>query len=180
MTLTAEPIVFGPAWTKLDTLVETPEFVAEVLNRGAQWGVLNASGKPLCGVAGSVTLTLMPPLQADREGFPRERVRVVATRNREVLVYPLGPQRLWLHRDQVHPRKLCLQHPGDDPSLVWVWDDGLDGLLTRVRLHLVSEELWRRTGRWPGVDLPHGEPASGQLAPVTDPLLRKGMHRWAR
>jgi hypothetical protein len=164
----------------MDTVVDNPSSVADSLNTGALWGVLDASGKPLCGIAGSVTLTLMPPLQADREGFPRERVRVVATRDREALVFPLGPRRRWLHRDPVQPRKLCLQHPRDDPSLVWVWGDGFDVILTRVRLHLLSEELWRRTGRWPGVDLPHGEPPGGVLEPVSDPLLMQGMRRWAR
>ncbi|MBL8930203.1 MAG: hypothetical protein JNL54_08785 [Kineosporiaceae bacterium] len=168
------------AWAAMGTLVASPERVADGLNAGALWGVLDATGKSLCGIAGSVTLTLMPPLQADREGFPPERVRVVATRNREALVYPIGPPRQWLHRNRGHPRKLCLQHPSDDPSLLWDWDDGIDVLLTRVRLHLLSEELWRRTGQWPGVDLPHGEPPGGVLEPVSDPLLMEGMRRWAR
>lgn len=180
MTLSAERLIPDALWDTMATLVHEPELVAAALNEGALWGVRDVVGKPLCGIAGSATLTLWPPLQAEREGFPSERVRIVATGDREVFTYPLGPQRRWLHRDPGHPRKLCLQHPDDDPSLVWVWDDGLGQLLTRVRLHLTSEELWRRTGKWPGVDLPHGTPPSGTLEPVTDPLLADGMRRWAR
>ena len=105
---------------------------------------------------------------------------MVALREREVLVYPKGPPRHWLHRNQGHPESLCLQHPGDDPALLWFWEDGLGRLLTRVRLHLLCEETWRRTGEWPGIDLPHGEPRDGWLDPVTDPLLTKAVRRWSR
>ena len=68
---------------------------------------------------------------------------------------------------------LCLQHPGDDPALLWVWEDGLEHLLTRVRLHLLSEELYRRDGQWPGEELPHGRPPNGVVWPVASEGMRR-------
>ena len=145
------------------------------------WGVTDVEGRRLwSGLAGSLELALLPPLDAQAEGFDAERVRVVGLPDQQVMVYPLGPPRRWSHRPKEYPRPLCLQHPADDPALLWTWDDGLGRLLTRVRLHLLCEEVWRRTGTWPGVDLPHGDPQGGRPGPVTDPLLTKGMHTWAR
>lgn len=177
----------GPApevrldWDPMDTLILNPTAVALTLNAGALWGIGDVDGRYLCGdLATALTMTLVPPHQAQQEGFELERARVVALRTREVLVYPLGAKRRWMHRNPGHPGSLCLQHPSDDPSLLWLWEDGLGRLLTRVRLHLLYEQSWRRTGTWPGVDLPHGSPPDGRLEPVVDSLLRKGMRRWAR
>ncbi|OFE16456.1 hypothetical protein BA895_19055 [Humibacillus sp. DSM 29435] len=75
---------------------------------------------------------------------------------------------------------LCLQHPGDDPALLWLWDDGLEDLLTRVRLHALSEEAFRREGRWPGEELPHGHPQDGVVWPVASEAMRDALTRWSR
>jgi hypothetical protein len=162
-------------------LVEAPQQVALELRSGVLWGVADVSGCLLSGgLAGALTVTFDSPLDALEEGFPSERVRVVALRDERAFVYPLGPERRWRHRDQSHPRSLCLQHPDDDPGLLWLWEDGLGRLLTRVRVHLLCEETWRRSGRWPGVELPHGDPTSGVLESIRDPLLLQGLRRWSR
>lgn len=53
--------------------------------------------------------------------------------------------------------QLCLWYPGDPPSLQWNWADGLVAYVTIVHRHLQAEEFWRRNGRWPAEDAPHGE-----------------------
>jgi hypothetical protein len=165
----------------MSRLVESPREVAAELVSGAVWGLSNAVGRQISGwLAGGLSVTFAPPVDAQDEAFPPERVRVVALRDEQVFVYPLGPQRTWRHRNESHPRSLCLQHPNDDPALLWRWEDGLERLLTRTHIHLLCEEVWRRTGEWPGVELPHGEPPDGVLEPIRDPLLRKGVRRWAR
>jgi hypothetical protein len=170
-----------PGWDAMERVVRDPASVAADLHKGTLWGVTHVQGRRLCdGRAGALTMALEPPVEAQSESYPSERVRVVALREKVILVYPQGPPRRWLHRNQDHPASLCLQHPDDDPALLWLWTDGLGRLLTRVRLHLLCEEIWRRTGAWPGVDLPHGDPTDGQLEPVTDPLLRKAVRRWVR
>jgi hypothetical protein len=98
-----------------------------------------------------------------------------------VLVYPLGcPERPWRHRNDFHPKMLCLQFPGDDPALLWLWPDGLEPLLARVRMHLMCEEVHRRDGVWPGEELPHGRPENDVVWPVSSDAMRRAMRRWAR
>jgi hypothetical protein len=180
---TPEPVAVeaNVDWDSMDLMLAQPASVAAALNAGALWGVTDVEGRHLWSkLAAALELALAPPVDAHDEGFPTERIRLVGLPNREAMVYPLGPDRRWLHRPDKHPRALCLQHPADDPALLWTWDDGLGRLLTRVRLHLLCEEVWRRTGSWPGVDLPHGGPPGGQPGPVSDPLLLKGMRTWAR
>jgi hypothetical protein len=175
------PPLSSGGWDDMDSLLTTPSLVAAKLNEGPLWGITQVRGRHLSGgLASALAMTIAPPLDAQPEGYPFERVRIVAVADHSVHVYPLGPARRWLHRNTVDPRSLCLQHPDDDPALLWLWSDGLGRLITRIRLHLLCEETWRRTGQWPGVDLPHGNPADGRLEPVTDPLLRKAMKRWAR
>lgn len=53
--------------------------------------------------------------------------------------------------------QLCLWYPGDPRGLTWAWADGFEMYLTIVHRHLQAEEFWRRTGRWPAEDAPHGE-----------------------
>jgi len=143
----------------MQRLVDFPRQVAEELGSGVMWGVSNAEGKHLSGgLTGALSVTFAPPADAQDQEFHPERVRIVALRDEREFVYPLGQQRRWRHRNESHPRSLCLQHRDDDPALLWLWKDGLGRLLTRVRLQLLCEEVWRRTGEWPRVDLPHGEP----------------------
>lgn len=55
--------------------------------------------------------------------------------------------------------ELCLWFPGDPRSLRWEWSDGFAAFVTVVHRHLQAEEFWRRTGRWPAEDAPHGDGA---------------------
>jgi hypothetical protein len=52
-------------------------------------------------------------------------------------------------------RRLCIWYPGDDPSRVWVPDDGLLALFGMVTAHLFKEAYWRQTGEWLGDEAPH-------------------------
>lgn len=167
----------------MDMLLEDPASVADVVAAGAViWGAERVVGRPLSGGMGAMLeLDLLPLPEAVAEGHPTERVRVVVTSNREALVYPLsGSGRTWRHRNDFHPMMLCLQHPGDDPALLWMWSDGLESLLARVRVHLMCEEVFRREGVWPGEELPHGSPTDGVVWPVADPSMQRALRRWAR
>ena len=167
----------------MDDLLADPARVAQDVADGkVVWGVSNVVGRPLGnGFAVKLELDLLPLPEAAAEDYPTERVRVVVTRERQVLVYPVsGHGRTWRHRNDVGPRMLCLQYPGDDPALLWLWDDGLEDLLTRVRLHVLSEEAFRREGQWPGEELPHGNPQNGKVWPVASPAMRAALKQWSR
>jgi hypothetical protein len=167
----------------MDALLDTPAEVAALVAAGQViWGAADVVGRELCGGAAAILeLDLLPLPEAAAEGHPTERVRIVVTRGREVIVYPLGcPGRPWRHRNDFHPKMLCLQFPGDDPALLWLWPDGLEPLLARVRMHLMCEEVYRRDGVWPGEELPHGRPENDVVWPVSSDALRRAMRRWAR
>lgn len=172
-----------PSSVSMDSLLANPAVVAELVAQGAVvWGAESVSARQICdGTAVLLELDLLPLPEAAAEGHVTERVRVVATQHREVLVYPLtGRGRSWRHRYDFHPKILCLQYSGDDPSLLWLWPDGLEPLLTRVRLHLMCEEVYRRDNVWPGEELPHGYPDDGVVWPVASPDMRKALGRWSR
>ena len=100
-----------------------------------------------------------PPMAA--EGYPTERVRLEIRSNGEVRVYPATRifNRKWKHR-YPNDGRLCLFYPGDPEALVWSLDDPLEDLLGIISRHLQAEEFWRRHGRWPWEDAPHGAAAS--------------------
>lgn len=167
----------------MDALLSNPAEVAELVAEGAVvWGANHVVARRLCdGAAANLELDLLPLPEAAAEGHTTERVRIVATRDHEVLVYPLsGRGRSWRHRNDFHPKLLCLQYPDDDPALLWLWADGLEPLLTRVRIHLMCEEVYRRDNVWPGEELPHGLPQDGVVWPVASTDMRKAMRRWSR
>lgn len=167
----------------MDDLLADPARVAKDVAAGSViWGTANVVGRHLSnGLAVKLELDLLPLPEAAAEGYPTERVRVVVSREREVLAYPLsGRGRAWRHRNDLNPRMLCLQYPGDNPALLWLWDDGLEDLLTRVRLHVLSEEAFRREGQWPGEELPHGRPQNGVAWPVASPAVRGALKKWSR
>lgn len=186
LTLSSQPStpteVEGTA-PSMDDLLADPVGVAELVQSGGVvWGAQKVVGRPLCdGLAVMLELDVLPLQEAEADGYATERVRVVTTRDREVLVYPVsGRGRAWRHRNDFHPRMLCLQYPDDDPALLWLWEDGLEELLTRVRLHMLSEEVYRREGQWPGEELAHGRPKRGVVWPVASQDMRKALSRWSR
>lgn len=168
-------------WDGMDGFLADPDRVARLLNDGVLWGVGDAVGKSLWGGrAAAINMRLEAPVDAAAEGYPAEDVRIVALTNRQMFAYPRGRRRTWRHRNQDDQGALCLQHPGDDSALLWQWPDGLLPLITRVRFHLLCEESYRRTGAWPGPELPHGKAPDAELGVVADPVLRRAMRRWRR
>ena len=183
LSLASTPSKVEASAPSMDDLLVDPARVAEDVASGkVVWGTANVVGRELCnGLAVKLELDLLPLPEAASEGYQTERVRVVVTREREVLVYPVsGRERTWRHRNDFDPRMLCLQYPGDDPALLWLWEDGLEDLLTRVRLHVLSEEAFRRAGRWPGEELPHGRPQNGVVWPVASLAMRDALKKWSR
>ncbi|WP_286968129.1 MULTISPECIES: nucleotidyltransferase domain-containing protein [Arsenicicoccus] len=165
-----------------DLLADPAGVASNVTSGNVIWGAANVEGRQLSkGLAVKLELDLLPVPEAAAEGYGTERVRVVVTRERKVLVYPLsGRGRTWRHRNNVGPEMLCLQYAGDDPALLWLWEDGLGDLLTRVRLHVLSEEVFRREGQWPGEELPHGRPENGVVWPVNSQAMREALKKWSR
>lgn len=51
---------------------------------------------------------------------------------------------------------LCMWYPRDPLARRWSFGDGLHALLGQIAVHLVKEDIWRRTGEWPGAEVPHG------------------------
>jgi hypothetical protein len=103
-------------------------------------------------------LMLRPWQAAALEGYPMEYVRIGAWSSGTVLAVPEPTDtRPWLHRFPDLLRQLCLWDPWDPPSLRWHPDDGVAAFVRIVHRHLHAEEHWRRTGRWPVEDAPHGE-----------------------
>ena len=51
---------------------------------------------------------------------------------------------------------LCMWYPRDPLERRWSFGDGLHALLGQIAVHLVKEDIWRRTGEWPGAEVPHG------------------------
>lgn len=62
---------------------------------------------------------------------------------------------------------LCLYYRQDPQERRWTAEYGLLGLFDIARVHVTNEHIWRRDGRWPSEDAPHG-----MTAPVReDPSL---------
>lgn len=115
-----------------------------------------------------------PTLELEANGYPIEVARIAQytdERHPEPYVHPIGPKRTWEHRYGLAPahrnfKQLCLWYPGDADHLIWTWDRGLIDLVGIARRHLWYEEHFRRTGRWPVEDAPHGHRSDGQRHPV--------------
>ena len=64
--------------------------------------------------------------------------------------------------------ELCLYYRQDPDERRWLLEHGLFGLFGLGRIHLANEYEWRRSGKWPGDDAPHGEapaaPSNSALA----------------
>ena len=122
-----------------------------------------------------------PTLELEANGYPTEIARIAQfadTRHPEPYVFPTGPARTWEHRYGLAPahgnlEQLCLWYPGDAEHLVWTWDRGLIDLIGIARRHLWYEEHFRRTGRWPVEDAPHGRRPDGQRHPILTPAYEE-------
>lgn len=68
--------------------------------------------------------------------------------------------------------ELCLYYRLDPRERRWTPEHGLLGLFDLGRVHLANEHEWRRTGRWPGEDAPHGrtDPAPEDSALAVTPI----------
>lgn len=167
--------------TSLNAVLVDPTRVAQKLMRtNAVFGLTAAAGR--VGIAGAAVLDLtLKPLPAlASAGYPVERVRIVIHPDHTVRAFPRGrDSRPFKHRYPSPGGDLCLQYDADDPALRWLPEDGLEELVTRVHRHLMAEEAWRRTGRWPFEDTPHGQPAEG-THPVTSRRTKLEARRWKR
>lgn len=138
--------------------------------------------------------TFEPMLVQRREGYRDEQVRVLVRRVGQPLSYPRGARRRWKHRNppahRINPdeawmaHSLCLWYPRDPRPLRWEWEDGLPAYFDRLHKHLLMEEHWRRTDRWPSEDAEHGHPAEGQGEgegnwwPVASAEMKEVIRRW--
>lgn len=120
-----------------------------------------------------------PPVQFAEHGYPTEFASVVVTS--EVQVFPIRDSarrgRRFKHRNP--GGDLCLFYAKDVPALVWLPEDGLEPLLAIAQRHFAAEEYWRRSGEWPMVDAPHGEPMTG-THPLSDRRLKRDVRNWKR
>jgi hypothetical protein len=125
-----------------------------------------------------LTLLPLPALAAD--GYPEARVRIVLLPDGRVRAYARGSGDCrFKHRNPWPGRDLCLQYADDDRALRWIPADGLEALVTLVHRHLIFEETWRHTGRWPCEDAPHGR-AGEKPHPVTTARMHREVARWTR
>lgn len=167
----------------MDALLVDPESVVEALTDDSApiYGLQTAHlcHRDACGVV--IEVVLRPWAACADEGFPTERVRVLATTARWAIVVPQDSDtRRWKHRMPKSALgdfgELCLWCCADDPSLVWQWSDGLMPLLTIAHRHLQYEEYWRLNGEWPVEDAPHGDGTH----PLTTPSMRRAAQEWQR
>lgn len=162
----------------LTEVLSDPAGVAAFLVDGAGlFGVEQCAGRTGPGGSSVFELTLRPLPALLRAGFPVERARIMVLRPGEVWAFPRqSADREFFHRNIAHPTTLCLEYDNDDPALRWQWDDGFEQYVTRVYRHLLWEEQWRRTGRWPVEDAPH------DWVPPTPVSrdLKEASRRWRR
>lgn len=156
---------------------------ASLMADGDVYGLRCARAKPLPtrkGGPGTVLDLWLAPLPAlARDGWPIEHARVFVLADDTAHAVDMHPgPRLYLHRNPGPLATLCLQYPRDDAALRWLPEDGLEPLITAVHRHLMYEEAWRRTGRWPAEDAPHGD----RKAPhrLRTPAARQAQRDWAR
>ncbi len=95
------------------------------------------------------TATLRMFLRVPHLGYPQVRIEF-STISGPRVYGPPGPSP---HR--FPDGSLCLWYPRDPPENRWAEEDGLLALLEMTSLHLLREDEWRRSGRWPGPEAPH-------------------------
>ena len=133
--------------------------------------------------------TFEPPRELAHHGYAAEHGRVLVGRRAgaDPLSWPRGPRRRWLHRNPApgdldehrSTGSLCLWYPGDPEPLRWSWEHGFEAFVVRVHRHLFCEEFWRREGRWPAEDAPHGHPEHG-VHPIKTEQMRRVVEEWTR
>src|SRR3954451_5842713 len=162
----------------LTEVLSDPAGVAAFLVSGARlFGVEQCTGRTGAGRSSVFELTLRPLPALVHAGFPVEHARITVLADGGVWAFPRhSSHRQFFHRDLTHPTKLCLEYDRDDPALRWRWEDGFEEYVTRVHRHLMWEEQWRRTGKWPVEDAPHDWVPP---APIT-PELQEASRRWRR
>lgn len=135
-------------------------------------------------------LVLRPNPPFDLQGFPVECIWLLLGRRGWWLAVPPEPvtARRWKHRNSgvfsMWPQRsqagtLCLQYPHDPLPLLVTWADGLEAIVQAVHRHLVFEEIWRRTDRWPAEDAPHGQPRGRPYHPITAASTRRLLREMA-
>ena len=100
-----------------------------------------------------------------------------------VAAFPLSTEpRKWEHRypndGRNGPGPLCLFFPDDPAPITWSPETGsFEDILGIISRHLQAEEFFRREGRWPWEDAPHGQQAArGPRSRLMRDLARGG-HR---
>jgi hypothetical protein len=119
---------------------------------------------------------VMKPLKATAaEGYPVETVTLYISHIHGFACPPVDDKRAWEHTlgpltpgSKIVP--LCLWYPDDPFELRWMPHQPIEHLLGIVHRHLQAEEYFRRTGRWPVAEAPHG--ARGPL-PITGSLQQE-------
>lgn len=115
-------------------------------------------------------------------GYPIETVNVVIGRDGIIRAIPKsGTGRRWRHRNSIFDihLDLCLWDPTDPSAIRWVWEDGLEEYVRIVSRHLIYEEFYRRHGRWPVEESPHGSSPTGRW-PIRTAEMRRAVTRWRR
>lgn len=67
-----------------------------------------------------------------------------------------GPRGLGSSKHRNGPTELCLYYKDDPPERRWTEELGLLRLFDLARRHVTAEYVWRKTGRWPTEEAPHG------------------------
>lgn len=163
----------------LNDVLADPARAARVLEcEAAVFGIGGCSGRRGFGGSAIIEMALEPLPALANAGFPIEHVRIVVLESGQVFAFPrYSAGRPFKHRNS-WPASLCLEYDNDDPALRWQWGDGLEQLVTRVHRHLMFEEQWRRTGKWPTEDAPHDYSATPY--PIRSQRLQHEVMRWAR
>jgi len=152
----------------LGDLIANPKDVAVTL-RSQIYGLLSAVVEVEQSHFVVLHLTLHPWQGPAAEGYPIERIRLAAWSHGLIAAIPEPRDtRLWLHRFPDLLRQLCLWDPWDPPGLRWNELDGIETYVHIVHRHLQAEENWRRSGRWPVEDSPHGDGAHPILTPLME------------